>query len=75
MRFFPSQRMPELPFNQLDWKLRYSVGKESLSALWENLWWSGVAAGRIEGIVGTLLAVLVLAVLTLIVILAVRSAR
>jgi hypothetical protein len=75
MRFFPSERMPTLPFDRIDWRLKAAVGREGLSQIWQDLWWSGVAAGRIEGIVGTLLVVLMLAVLTLIVVVALRGLK
>jgi len=75
MNWFPSRNMPALDFARVDWKLRAAMGREGLSQLWLDLWWSGVAAGRIEGIVGTLLVVLGLAVLTLIIIIAIKESR
>ena len=75
MNWLPSHRVPPFPAAAIDWRLKAAFGKGELARLWQELWWSGVAAGRAEGIVGTLLAVLVLAVVVLVLVMALRSNR
>jgi hypothetical protein len=64
--WLPSRHCPPLPYQSIDWKVRALVGKAELTRIWEGLWQQGVAAGRAEGIVGTMLVVLALAVAILI---------
>lgn len=58
---FPSQHCPRLPWYELPMYLR-AMGRPRVEQWWVGLWNQGVAAGRVEGAVGTLLAVLVLVV-------------
>jgi hypothetical protein len=75
MGWLPSRLCPPLPYREIDWKLRAAVGRRELTRMWMDLWWSGVAAGRVEGVVGTLLVVLLLAVMGLFLVLALRGGR
>jgi hypothetical protein len=67
MKWLPSQGCPDLPFEEIPALIRAGVGRPELTRIWHDLWWSGVAAGRVEGIVGTMLVGLTLAVVVLMV--------
>src|SRR5689334_4754233 len=43
MNWLPSHHVPPLPYDQIDWKMRVTLGKAELSRLWLDCWWSGVA--------------------------------
>ena len=75
MNFFPSQRMPPLDWSKVDWKLKAAVGKEAVAGLWESLWREGCAVGRAEGVVGTLLVVLMICVVVLAIVTAIKGGR
>lgn len=73
LSWLPSHRVPPLPYGEVDWRMRMTLGKAELHRMWADLWWSGVAAGRVEGIVGTLLVVVVLSLMVLAVVVAIKA--
>ena len=75
MSIFPSSWLPPFPYLELPLPVRAAVGRSTLERIYREVWFGGVAAGRAEGIVGTSLVFLALAVAVLTVVVLIRAAR